>query len=417
MPVTGSVERWAWRFLAPTLVAVSLGVGGSSAAVPPVWEAGPVPGIHGGPVALEGAAALHGDEARKELPDLVLVADLSRAAALVARWLGENAASTLPVGLVDFSLRWAGCTDPSAVGVAVFSTETSPGELWQRVREVRGPKSATTHWGFGMAPSRLPPFRTTWVALLSERRLQLEPIPRRLEVGGTLKLCGRWVGAGLSAPVVVVQDSAGKVWRQEAVVSGGDLTAVVGPLREAGEHVLEVVAEGRFGPEVAALFTVAVGVAPGTAWRAPGEPAREGASAGEVERLLLEWANEERLRRGLMPLTLDARLQGLARAHSADMAESGFFGHGSPRFGGFEERFRASGWRAQRAAENLSRSESPRDAQAGLMSSPVHRANLLAPHFSHIGIGVVATRGESGRTVYLTTQIFALPMPPAAPSP
>jgi uncharacterized protein YkwD len=201
------------------------------------------------------------------------------------------------------------------------------------------------------------------------------------------------------------------------VVSGGEVTAVVGPLREAGEHVLEVVAEGRFGPEVAALFTVAVGVAPGTSWLPPGEPAREGASAGEVERLLLEWANEERLRRGLMPLTLDARLQGLARAHSADMAESGFFGHSSPRFGGFEERFRASGWRAQRASENLSRSESPRDAQAGLMSSPVHRANLLAPHFSHIGIGVVATRGEPGRTVYLTTQIFALPMPPAAPSP
>ena len=401
----------------PTLLVLCLGVSEASATGAAVWEAGPAPGTSGDPAALERAAALHADEARKELPDLVLAADLARAAALAARWLGENAASTLPVGLVDFSLRWAGCSDPSAVSVAVLSTESSPGELWQRVREVRGPRSPATHWGFGMAPSRLSPFRTTWVALLSERRLELESVPRQVEVGGTLELCGRWVGAGLGAPIVVVQDPAGKVWRQEVAVNGGDLTAVVGPLRETGEHVLEVVAEGRFGPEVAALFTVAVGVTPGTSWLPPGEPAREGASAGEVEGLLLDWANGERRQRGLMPLTLDARLQGLARAHSTDMVEGGFFGHSSPRFGGFEERFRASGWRAQRASENLSRSESPQDAQAGLMSSPVHRANLLAPHFSHIGIGVVATRGESGRTVYLTTQIFALPMPPAAPSP
>ncbi|MCU0291650.1 MAG: CAP domain-containing protein [Thermoanaerobaculaceae bacterium] len=394
-----------------------LGAGGVSVAGTVVWEAGPVPGTHGGPETLEGAAALHADEARRELPDLVLAADLARAAALAARWMGENAASTLPAGLVDFSLRWAGCSDPSAVAVTVLSTETSPGELWQRMREQRGLGSPATHWGFGLAPSRLQPFRTTWVALLSERRLQLDSLPRRVEPGSTLELRGRWVGSGLSAPVVVAQEPSGNLLRQEAAVSDDCLTAVVGPLRHPGEHTLEVVAEGRFGPEVVALFTVAVGVAPGTSWHPPEGPPRGGASAMEVELLLLDWANEERLRRGLMPLTLDARLQALARAHSADMAESGFFGHSSPRFGGFETRFRASGWRAQRAAENLSRSESPRDAQAGLMSSPVHRANLLAPHFSHIGIGVVVIKAESGRTVYLTTQVFALPMPPAAPSP
>jgi len=43
--------------------------------------------------------------------------------------------------------------------------------------------------------------------------------------------------------------------------------------------------------------------------------------------------------------------------------------------------------------------------------------NLLAPHFTHIGIGVATMRGDLGRTILLTTQIFALPMPPAATLP
>lgn len=405
------------RVLARSVLGTCLLVATSGMTEERALEAGPGASAYGGVTALEGAAAVLGDQARRELPELVLVADLSRAATLMARWLGENAVSTLPTELVDFSLRWAGCADPSALSVAVLSTESSSGELWQRVRELRAAGSAGTHWGFGVSESRLPPYRTSWVALLSERKLELDAIPRRAEVGGSLALRGHWAGAGLGVPVVVVQSPGGTLQRPSAISVAGGFTADIGPFRESGEHVLEVMGEGRYGPEVAALLTIWVGVAPTASWRPCREPARTGTSAMEVEALLLDWTNEARQRRGLMPLTLDARLQALARAHSGDMAEAGFFGHTSPRSGGFESRFRASGWRALRAAENLSRSESASDAFAGLMSSPAHRVNLLAPHFTHIGIGVATMRGDLGRTVFLTTQIFALPMPPAATMP
>ena len=140
VPVSGARKTWLWRALVPGLLVAWTGLAGSSARGAVAWEAGPAPGRCSGLTALEGAAALHGEEARKELPDLVLAPDLACAAALAARWLGENATATLPVGLVDFSVRWAGCTDPSVVSVAVLSPEASPGELWQRVRAMRSPR-------------------------------------------------------------------------------------------------------------------------------------------------------------------------------------------------------------------------------------------------------------------------------------
>jgi uncharacterized protein YkwD len=49
-----------------------------------------------------------------------------------------------------------------------------------------------------------------------------------------------------------------------------------------------------------------------------------------VEARILDLVNVERSRRRLPPLLREARLDGLARAHSADMAERRFFDHTNP---------------------------------------------------------------------------------------
>jgi hypothetical protein len=44
--------------------------------------------------------------------------------------------------------------------------------------------------------------------------------------------------------------------------------------------------------------------------------------------------------------------------------------------------------------ENISQGESAQSAHEGLMDSPGHRANMLDPRFTHVGIGVAATNTE-----------------------
>lgn len=417
-------RRWSERsglgcHLGRALFGLAL-ANGSFAMAPEVstWDAGPGAAFYGQPGALAGAAARWAEAARDVAPELVLAPDLARAAEACARWLGEHAAAELPPGLVEFALRWAGCSDPAVVSLLVVTSETSPDELWAQLAKVRGsPGVRHTHWGFGAAESRRERFRTAWVALLSERKLAVDPLPRGVEPGESLLLTGRWTGEALANPRLVVL-APGEVTRDvTARVQDGAVKVAIPPLRDAGEYTLELLADGKFGPEVLALLAVRVGGKPSTLWSGIAMGRVGPVTAEEAEYRLLELANAERSRLGLAPLIPDLRLQAVARAHAADMAEHGFFGHRSPRRGDFAERFSASGWRALRAAENLSKSESVLEAHAGLMASPAHRSNILSPRFTHIGIGVAVRQGDLGRSELVITQVFALPMPGAVPSP
>lgn len=382
------------------------------------WDAGPGAAAYGQPGVLAGAAAAWAESARGVLPVLTLDPGLARAAEACARWLGEHGAAELPPGLVELSLRWAGCSDPTAVSLLLLTSESSPDELWEQLRELgRRPGFRHTHWGFGAAESRRERFRTAWVALLSERKIVLDPVPRAAEPGQSLRLAASWTGEALASPRLVVL-APGETTRELAArVEGGMATVTTGALREAGEYTLELIADGLYGPEVLALLVVRVGGQPSTVWSSPVVSRALPLTTFEAERRLLELANEERRRLNLAPLIADATLQAVARAHSADMAETGFFGHRSPRRGDFGERFRAGGWRALRAAENLSKSESILEAHAGLMASPAHRSNLLSPTFTHLGIGVATRKGDLDRTEFIVTQVFGLPMPGTTPVP
>ena len=116
----------------------------------------------------------------------------------------------------------------------------------------------------------------------------------------------------------------------------------------------------------------------------------------------------------MAPLHLDSALVEAARRHSQDMATNGFFGHKSPRLGALGERLDAAGIRVLVAAENLSCSESVREAHDAIMGSPAHRANVLSPDFTHVGIGVAAENREGVRS-WLITEDFMTPMPMAEP--
>ncbi|MEV5433274.1 CAP domain-containing protein [Streptomyces sp. NPDC052701] len=113
--------------------------------------------------------------------------------------------------------------------------------------------------------------------------------------------------------------------------------------------------------------------------------------------------NRERVRAGLRPLAPDPRLAAAAQAHSADMAARGFYSHTCPDGGRPWDRAAAAGAGRRSIGENIACGQrSPAEVVEGWMNSPGHRANILKPDFTHLGIGFAG----GGRAGTYWTQLF-----------
>ena len=107
------------------------------------------------------------------------------------------------------------------------------------------------------------------------------------------------------------------------------------------------------------------------------------------ENKMLGLVNDERTSRGLKPLQMDKKLQGVARAHSKDMLEKGYFSHTSQDGKSPFDRMHDAGITFLVAGENLALAPDVDIAHNGLMNSPGHRANILTADFGKVGIGVI----------------------------
>jgi uncharacterized protein YkwD len=114
------------------------------------------------------------------------------------------------------------------------------------------------------------------------------------------------------------------------------------------------------------------------------------ASAGglrltSAEASLLRAVNQTRAAHGLAPVHLDAALERAARAHSAEMLRGERFAHGAvfARLASFHVSGPVLG-------ENLAWGTGSYGTASGIvaawLASPEHRANLLRPGFTRIGI-------------------------------
>lgn len=120
------------------------------------------------------------------------------------------------------------------------------------------------------------------------------------------------------------------------------------------------------------------------------------------EQQMLNLINRDRAAHGLRPLQADMRLTRLARLKSQDIVDNNYFAHQSPTYGSAFDMFRANNISFIRGGENLSKAGSVEASHLRLMNSTNHRANLLNPHYTHIGIGIV-NNNPSGVVV---TQMF-----------
>lgn len=108
---------------------------------------------------------------------------------------------------------------------------------------------------------------------------------------------------------------------------------------------------------------------------------------GEVVRLV----NEARAKNGLKELTHNWELSRVARYKSQDMKDKGYFSHTSPTYGSPFQMIRNFGISYKTAGENIARGQkTPADVVNAWMNSSGHRANILNPSFTEIGVGYVA---------------------------
>ena len=133
------------------------------------------------------------------------------------------------------------------------------------------------------------------------------------------------------------------------------------------------------------------------------EPAPPQVSAlNEWEQELWDLVNKERTTRGLKALEVDADLVNVARLKSQDMVDYNYFAHQSPTYGSPFDMMRSFGINYRMAGENLAAALSVASAHQALMNSPGHRANILNPDYTHVGVGIVA-----GHTYpMIVTQMF-----------
>lgn len=162
-----------------------------------------------------------------------------------------------------------------------------------------------------------------------------------------------------------------------------------------------------------------------------------------AERALHRAVNRARARHGRSPLAWSDSLRLLARRHSRDMAQRGYFSHTNPddetptdrarRLGLPVTREHANGAQRTGIAENLSRAtryrsyrdvyrrrgdkprqfvrriydwktleEVVRQVVDGWLESPPHRRTLLSPTYRRHGVGVATT----GQWIYVTQNLF-----------
>lgn len=140
--------------------------------------------------------------------------------------------------------------------------------------------------------------------------------------------------------------------------------------------------------------------------------------ASALERQMLELINAERAANGLDPVQLELRLNDSAEDHSTWMLNQDVFSHTGEGGSSAGDRIEDAGfvlsgnwrwseniaWQSERGDPGLE--DDVVDLHNSLMNSPGHRANILDPNVTVIGIGIEL--GEfDGYTAVMVTQNFA----------
>jgi uncharacterized protein YkwD len=133
--------------------------------------------------------------------------------------------------------------------------------------------------------------------------------------------------------------------------------------------------------------------------------AQDVTSTTDMERQIFDWTNQERAKVNAPALKWNNRLVLAARLHSDEMARQKNLSHQLQGEPVFSERLSERGARFSGAAENVGFGDDAETLQMGWMHSPPHRANLLNPTYTDMGVGIVRAGNRLWATEDFATSV------------
>ncbi len=362
------------------------------------------------------AAAASGDSDRHYAE---LVRDLSGGRAVYDPNLGRAArelayqstefGDVVPSDVRSFAIASAGAYAADSVFQQVRTNDEGPGPLRQAIQALVADiddKEGPLRMGVGEVYRHGMKLPRHVGAVGTHLGVALQGLPVRIAPGESWSLRGQLLVPWRDVKALVLQGDAQSELPVQVHGNALSVDVVAGPA--VGPLDVQLVGEGPAGPGKLLQVRAWVDRDPPDRMTAQVPPDERGQSATEAEALALRLLNADRRRHGKPALAWDGQLADIARAHSRDMQQHGFFGHQSPRTGLPNDRIKAAGYLAATHAENVAHNSTVFESQEGLMHSLGHRRNILADEPSHVGIGIVVQDDGKRRRLWLT-QLFAKP--------
>ena len=310
---------------------------------------------------------------------------------------------------VEFALQRNGIIEPSPQLLVVWGDVDQPEPIVEqfkpRLAEILR-DGATARVGIG-AVKRKPDGTGAIVFALQGSWVTTSPIPRTLPAGGSFKL-DAIVDIRYHEPEVFVTRDDGTTTRLalEQGHSGAFKTTVTCG-KHTGRQQIEIAASDAQGSTVLANFPVYCASDPPVAVTV--DPTRDDGSVTdsvEAAQRLFALLNRDRKAAGLPALAWDDRVAKVAQTYSEEMRRTKVVAHVSPTSGSAADRVRVAGIKTAVVLENVARAYGVGEAHAGLMNSPGHRANLMSPAATQVGIGIALGDDVGGRRELFVTQVF-----------
>ena len=287
------------------------------------------------------------------------------------------------------NLSWSEGLPESSPGVFSYSADADasflPEKFWEWLEQSYTINQVNR---IGIARSPLMYGRELIVVTVVRRSILLEqPLTQNPKQGEPVRIVGSLVAPAQNPELAVTAPSGKVVMRRFSSQERFDHRFV---FNESGPFQIEVMAtEPVRGHFVAANFPAYVDASPLEPWPSCRDnTVRTGATQFETE--MLELVNSDRAKANLPPLAGLEVAARSGRAHAEEMIARRYFGHRSPTTGEPHERLKAAKIPFAWSGENLGSGATAREAHEGLMSSPGHRAAVLSPNATHVGIGAVA---------------------------
>ncbi|TQR12299.1 CAP domain-containing protein [Psychrobacillus soli] len=119
------------------------------------------------------------------------------------------------------------------------------------------------------------------------------------------------------------------------------------------------------------------------------EQNKENVQVSSTIQQVVDLVNSERAKAGLQALQIDTKLTESAQAKSQDMKNKNYFSHTSPTYGSPFDQMKSLGIAYKSAGENIAMGQrSATEVMDAWMKSPGHKANIMNPSYTHIGVGL-----------------------------